>query len=136
MPDAWTNHYEGHPDVVPVHRKGDFSLAVTLGARASRIAENPQIGVVLRIAVLGKEKSGPQAGAAAVAADASGSDSGSSADEMPGGGGGWSTGRVAAVAVGGVGVLLLAGLAVAYGRARRRPRADGGNSDPMRGGSW
>ncbi|MFI1497903.1 hypothetical protein [Streptomyces platensis] len=78
----------------------------------------------------------PQAAAAAVAADTSRGDSGSSADETPGGGGGWSTGRVAAVAVGGVGVLPLAGLAVAYGRARRRPRADGGNSDPMRGGSW
>ncbi|WP_406477956.1 hypothetical protein [Streptomyces platensis] len=84
-----------------MHRKGDFYLAVTLGAQASRIAENPRIGVVLRIAVLGKEKSGPQAGAAVVAADTSRSDSGSSADEMPGGGGGWSPGRVVAVAVGG-----------------------------------
>ncbi|WP_327225654.1 VWA domain-containing protein [Streptomyces platensis] len=136
VPVAWTNRYEGHPDVIPVHHKGDFYLAVTLGAQTSRIAENPQIGVVLRIAVPGKEKSGPQAGAAVVAADTSRGDSVSSADETPGGGGGWSTGRVAAVAVGGVGVLLLAGLAVAYGRARRRPRADGGNSDPMRGGSW
>ncbi|BCK69971.1 hypothetical protein Srufu_039240 [Streptomyces libani subsp. rufus] len=78
----------------------------------------------------------PKAGAAVVAADTSRDDSGSSADETPGGGGGWSTGRLVAVAAGGVGVLLLAGLAVAYGRARRRPRADGGNSDPMRGGSW
>ncbi|MGY5123344.1 vWA domain-containing protein [Streptomyces nigrescens] len=136
VPVAWTNRYENHPDVIPVHRKGDFYLAVTLGAKASQIAENPQIGVVLRIAVLGKEKSGPQAGAAAVAADSSSGDSGPSEDGTPGGGGGWSTGRVAAVAVGGVGVLLLAGLAVAYGRARRKPRADGGNSDPMRGGSW
>lgn len=41
-----------------------------------------------RIAVPGKEKSGPQDRAAVVAADASRGDSGSSADETPGGGGG------------------------------------------------
>ncbi|MGW7485450.1 vWA domain-containing protein [Streptomyces sp. NPDC054786] len=136
VPVAWTNRYETHPDVRPVHRNGDFYIAVTLGAKASEIAEHPQIGVVLRIAVLGKEKGGPQAGASAVRADVSPGDSRPSADGTQDGGGGWSAGRVVAVAIGGVGVLLLAGLAVAYGRARRKPRAGAGNSDPMRGGSW
>ncbi|MFI0712694.1 VWA domain-containing protein [Streptomyces inhibens] len=136
VPVAWTNRYETHPNVIPVHHNGDFYIAVTLGARASEIAENPQIGVVLRVAVLGKKKSGPQAGAAAAKAGAPQGDSGPSADGTQDGGGGWSTGRVVAVAVGGVGVLLLAGLAAAYVRARRTPRAGGGNSDPMRGGSW
>ncbi|MET8015375.1 vWA domain-containing protein [Streptomyces decoyicus] len=136
VPVAWTNRYETHPNVVPVHRHGDFYLAVTLGAKAAEIAQHPQIGVVLRIAVLGQEKSGPQAGAPAVRAEVSPGDSGPSADGTPDGGGGWSTGRVVAVAIGGVGVLLLAGLAVAYGRARRKPGAGAGNSDPMRGGSW
>ncbi|MGW1373363.1 vWA domain-containing protein [Streptomyces sp. NPDC002446] len=136
VPVAWTNRYEPNPNVIPVHHKGDFYLAVTLGARASQIAENPRIGVVLRIAVLGKEKSGPEAGAATVAGGASPGESGHAADGAQGSGGGWSTGRVVALAVGGVGVLLLAGLALAYVRARRKPAAADGNSDPMRGGSW
>ncbi|MGX1849023.1 vWA domain-containing protein [Streptomyces sp. NPDC055299] len=134
VPVAWTNRYESHPDVVPVHDKGDFYLSVTLGARASQIAESPQVGVVLRVAVLGKEKPGPQAGGSMAAA--SRRDSGPSADTAQDSGGGWSTGRVAAVAVGGVGVLLLAGLAPAYVRPRRRPAAADGNADPRRGGSW
>lgn len=134
VPVAWTNRYESHPNVVPVHDKGDFYLAVTLGARASQIAESPQVGVVLRVTVLGKEKPGPQAGGSMAAA--SRRDSGPSADTAQDSGGGWSTGRVAAVAVGGVGVLLLAGLALAYVRPRRRPAAADGNADPRRGGSW
>ncbi|MFE1769854.1 VWA domain-containing protein [Streptomyces sp. NPDC059008] len=136
VPVSWTNRYETHPNVIPVHHKGDFYLAVTLGAKASQIAENPRIGVVLRVAVLGKEKSGPEAGASAAKVDTSPGESGRSADGGDGGGGGWSTGRVVALAVGGVGVLLLAGLALAYVRARRKPAAAEGNSDPMRGGSW
>ncbi|MFG2284694.1 VWA domain-containing protein [Streptomyces sp. NPDC048595] len=136
VPVSWTNRYEAHPDVIPVHHKGDFYLAVTLGAEASQIAENPRIGVVLRVAVLGKGKAGPEAGASAAKADTAPGESGPSADGGDGGGGGWSTGRVVALAVGGVGVLLLAGLALAYVRARRKPAAAEGNSDPMRGGSW
>lgn len=136
VPVAWTNRYESHPNVIPVHHKGDFYLAVTLGAKASEIAENPRIGVVLRIAVLGKEKAGPEAEAASVKTDVSPGKSGPSADGVQAGSGGWSTGRVVALAVGGVGVLLLAGLGLAYARARRKPVAADGNSDPMRGGSW
>ncbi|EFE75970.1 hypothetical protein SSIG_03528 [Streptomyces filamentosus NRRL 11379] len=48
------------PPVRPVHAKGDFCLAVTLGARATEIAENPRIGVVPRVAVLGDELAGPE----------------------------------------------------------------------------
>ncbi|MEV0370280.1 VWA domain-containing protein [Streptomyces sp. NPDC050636] len=136
VPVAWTNRYESDPNVVPVHHKGDFYIAVTLGAEAAEIAEDPQIGVVLRVAVLGKEKAGPEAGAAAVKTDDSHGEPGPSPDGAQHGGGGWSTGRVVAVAVGGVGVLLLAGLAAAYARARRKPQPGDGNSDPMRGGSW
>lgn len=123
VPVAWTNRYEGHPDVIPVHAKGDFYIAVTLGAKASEIAQHPQIGVVLRVAVLGKEKSGPEAGAATSASAIAAGESGPSPDGAQGGSGGWSTGRVVALAVGGVGVLLLAGLALAYVRARRKPAA-------------
>ncbi|MEE4420749.1 vWA domain-containing protein [Streptomyces bugieae] len=136
VPVAWTNRYEGHPNVIPVHQKGDFYLAVTLGAKAAEIAQNPRIGVVLRVAVLGKEKAGPEAGAATVTGAASGRTPGARTDGAAQDGGGWSTGRVVAVAVGAVGVLLLAGLALAYVRARRKPSAGGGNSDPKRGGSW
>ncbi|MFF8309345.1 vWA domain-containing protein [Streptomyces lydicus] len=129
VPVAWTNRYEGHPDVIPVHAKGNFYIAVTLGAKASEIAQHPRIGVVLRAAVLGKEKSGPEAGAATGASDIAATQSGPSPDGAQGGSGGWSTGRVVALAVGGVGVLLLAGLALAYIRARRKSAAAGGNSD-------
>ncbi|MEU9118603.1 VWA domain-containing protein [Streptomyces sp. NPDC048506] len=136
VPVAWTNRYETHPNVIPVHEKGDFYLAVTLGAKAAQIAENPRIGVVLRVAVLGKERSGPEAAASSVTADAPHGASGPLADGAQGEGGGWSAGRVAGVAVGGVGVLLLVGLGLAYVRARRKPAAAEGNADPMRGGSW
>ncbi|WP_147245941.1 VWA domain-containing protein [Streptomyces sp. ISID311] len=134
VPVAWTNRYEAHPNVRPVHQNGDFYLAVTLGARAAQIAENPQIGVVLRVAVLGKEKDGPQTGASV--SEASRRESGPSADVAQDSGGGWSTGRMVAVAVGGVGVLMLAGLALAYVRPRRGPAAADGDPDPRRGGSW
>lgn len=45
---------------------------MTLGAKAAEIAANPQIGVVLRVAVLGDELAGPQHGAPALAKDAGG----------------------------------------------------------------
>ncbi|MFF8786656.1 hypothetical protein [Streptomyces sp. NPDC015125] len=124
------------PDGAPVHCNGDFSPAVTGGAKTFEIAPHPRIGVLVRIAVPGKEKSGPQAGAPAGRTEVSPGDSPASADGTRDGGGGWPTGRVVAVAIGSVCVLLPAGLAAAYGRTRRKPRAGAGNSDPMRGGSW
>ncbi|MFG2890341.1 VWA domain-containing protein [Streptomyces sp. NPDC048248] len=136
VPVAWTNRYESHPNTLPVHRTGDFYIAVTLGAKAAEIAENPRIGVVLRIAVLGKAKAGPQAGAAAAKAGAAADRTGDSAADGAGGRAGWAAGPVVAAVSFGVGALLLAGLAVAFLRARRKQHPDGGNGDPMRGGSW
>ncbi|MFJ9612742.1 vWA domain-containing protein [Streptomyces noursei] len=119
VPVSWTNRYETHPNVIPVHAKGDFYIAVTLGARAAQVAQDPRIGVVLRVAVLGRAKAGPEAGAAAIKGQAPDGDSGPTTDSATGGG--WSGLRVAGVSVGVVGVLMLAGLGTAYARARRKP---------------
>ncbi|KPC65409.1 vWA domain-containing protein [Streptomyces chattanoogensis] len=135
VPVAWSNRYESGINVAPVHDKGNFYIAVTLGAKASEIAQNPQIGVVLRVAVLGKAKAGPQAGAAVVRSEADGA-SGSPADGRQEGTGGWAAGPVVAAVSGGTGVLLLGGLAVAFLRARKKAQSSGGGSDAMRGGSW
>lgn len=51
VPVAWTNRYEYRSTVQPVHTRGEFYISVTLGARAAEIAENPRIGVVLRVSV-------------------------------------------------------------------------------------
>ncbi|MEU2360842.1 VWA domain-containing protein [Streptomyces noursei] len=125
VPVSWSNRYETYPTVIPVHAKGDFYIAVTLGARSAQIAQNPKIGVVLRVAVLGQAKAGPEVAAA-------------DQDEVPDGGsspaasgttgGHWPAIRVAGVSVGGLGVLLLAGLGLSYGWARRKPRSGSGGA--------
>lgn len=118
VPVAWTNRHESHPNVVPVHTKGGFYIAVTLGAKAAEIAENPQIGVVLRVAVMGDELAGPQHNAPALAnkADKKG-DSAARADSDATGGAGW-TGTAIAAAAGGA-VILIAGLVLVL--VRRKP---------------
>ncbi|WP_199788229.1 MULTISPECIES: hypothetical protein [unclassified Streptomyces] len=121
VPVSWTNRYETHPNVIPVHVNGDFYIAVSLGARAAQIAQKPQIGVVLRVAVLGRAKDGPEAGAAVTTGQASDGGSGPGATGAAGGGH-WSGLRVTGVSVGVLGVLLLAGLGMAYVLPRRRPR--------------
>ncbi|MGW7416248.1 vWA domain-containing protein [Streptomyces sp. NPDC054863] len=117
VPVAWTNRYESHPNTVPVHDRGSFYIAVSLGAKTAEIAENPQIGVVLRVAVLGDERSGPQHDAplAKGRADRAPGPSGESvprADSAGAGGAGWSGTAIAAVAGGTVvvvaGAVLLA----------------------------
>ncbi|MGP3998515.1 vWA domain-containing protein [Streptomyces sp. 8N706] len=118
VPVAWTNRYESHPNTIPVHDKGTFYIAVTLGARAAEIAENPHIGFRLRVAVLGKEKSGPQHNAPLVTAGVPRP----SEDSRDGHSGGWTSGPVIAAVACGVGIVLLSGLAVAYGRVRRKNR--------------
>ncbi|MFF3323315.1 VWA domain-containing protein [Streptomyces sp. NPDC002889] len=133
VPVAWTNRHESHPNVIPVHTKGGFYIAVTLGAKAAEIAENPRIGVVLRVAVLGTELAGPQHDAptlgerddegAAGLADKKG-DSPTGADSKAADGAGWS-GVVIAGAVGGGAVLLAA---VVFVLARRRTTAATGPS--------
>ncbi|WP_052866255.1 vWA domain-containing protein [Streptomyces niger] len=126
VPVSWTNRYESDPNVVPVHRAGDFYLAVTLGAKAAEIADNPRIGVVLRVAVLGEAESGPQAHAAVVKHPAA-------ADSGTADGGGGTRPVIAVVGIG-VGVLLLAGLAVLYLRGRGNQRRTGTGSGGA--GAW
>ncbi|MEU2155558.1 hypothetical protein ABZ532_11170 [Streptomyces sp. NPDC019396] len=118
VPVSWTNRYEHHPDVIPVHQDGAYYIAATLGSRAAEIAENPQVGVVLRVAVLGEAKSGPQYGApVAVMKPAT------RADGAGTGGAGW-TGTMTAMVAGGAAVLI-AGIVSALVRTRA---ARGGNS--------
>ncbi|MGN5637122.1 vWA domain-containing protein [Streptomyces sp. AC154] len=118
VPVSWTNRYEDRSNVQPVHARGGFYISVTLGARAAEIAENPQIGLVLRVSVLGAERTGPQHGAP-VAAGSGGStgkatgkdadkegESTASADSGGAGGAGWT--GIAAAAGAAVMALLIA----------------------------
>ncbi|MCM2412953.1 VWA domain-containing protein [Streptomyces sp. RKAG290] len=128
VPVAWTNRYEGRTHVQPVHAGGDFYLSVTLGARAAEIAENPQIGLVLRVSVLGAERTGPQHGAPVRAGGSGGGadkdadkkgDSSASADSGGTGGAGW-TGIAAAA---GAAVMAVPVAVFVYVRSRRRAAA-------------
>ncbi|MFJ8978994.1 VWA domain-containing protein [Streptomyces sp. NPDC102282] len=116
VPVAWTNRYESAAAVRPVHAGGDFYIAVTLGAKAAEIAENPRIGVVLRVVVLGDELAGPQHGAAVRAESGDHGNTAGAADSGDGGGAGW-TGIATAAGAGAV-VLSAAGLLLV--RSRRR----------------
>ncbi|AXK33488.1 VWA domain-containing protein [Streptomyces armeniacus] len=132
VPVSWTNRYETSGGVTPVHRNGDYYIAVTLGAEAARIAENAAVGVILRVDVKGRQKTGPQHNAPPVRDAAGGGDreeNGTGAGDGGGDGAGWSGPVVAAVA-GGTGVALLGGLAAAYVRARR------GRGAPAAAGAW
>ncbi|WP_369145297.1 hypothetical protein [Streptomyces sp. R44] len=120
VPVVWSNRYEANPNVVPVHTPGGHYI--TLGADTARIARNPEIAVVLRIAVLGEEKAGPEHHAR-VKAPAKQDESTARADTGGAGGAGW-TGTTA-VAVGGGALVLLAGVLIALGRARRRAGRNG-----------
>lgn len=121
VPVAWTNRYEYRSTVQPVHTRGEFYISVTLGARAAEIAENPRIGVVLRVSVLGDERAGPEHGAAVLGKKTdNGPDkrgnSTAAADSDGTGGAGW-TGIAAAAGAGAV-VVVIAGLV--FVRSRRR----------------
>ncbi|MFC8227537.1 VWA domain-containing protein [Streptomyces sp. NPDC057287] len=116
VPVAWTNRYESAAAVRPVHAGGDFYIAVTLGAKAAEIAENPRIGVVLRVAVLGDELAGPQHGARARAESGDPGNPAGAADSGGGGGAGW-TGIATAAGAGAV-VVAISGLLLV--RSRRR----------------
>ncbi|WNI30597.1 VWA domain-containing protein [Streptomyces sp. ITFR-6] len=117
VPVSWTNRYENRSNVQPVHARGGFYISVTLGARAAEIAENPQIGLVLRVSVLGAERTGPQHGAPVAAGsggstdNATGNDadkkgeSTASADSGGAGGAGW-TGIAAAAGAAVMAVLI------------------------------
>ncbi|AVZ74117.1 hypothetical protein SLUN_20065 [Streptomyces lunaelactis] len=101
-----------------MHTSGGFYIAVTLGAKSAEIAENPQIGVVLRVAVMGGELAGPQHDAPAVAkkADKKG-DSAARADSNAAERAGWSGTGTAAVAGGAL--VVVAGLVLVLVRRRR-----------------
>lgn len=123
VPVSWTNRYENRNNVQPVHAGGGFYISVTLGARAAEIAENPQIALVLRVSVLGAERTGPQHGAPVRAGSGSGADedagkkgdSIASADSGGAGGAGW-TGIAAAA---GAAVVALPAAVFVYVRNRR-----------------
>ncbi|WP_328673882.1 VWA domain-containing protein [Streptomyces sp. NBC_00322] len=119
VPVAWTNRHESNPNVIPVHTKGAFYIAVTLGAKAAEIAENPQIGVVLRVAVLGDELAGPQHDAPLLAkkGDKQG-DSAAREDSQAAAGAGWSGTATAAAA--GCAVVVIVGLVLVLVRRTRR----------------
>lgn len=117
VPVAWTNRYENRTDVRPVHAAGGFYISVTLGAQAAEIAESPRIGLVLRVSVLGDERTGPEHGAPAAKAengDKKG-DSIASADSGGAGGAGW-TGIAAAA---GAAVMAALVAVFVYVRSRR-----------------
>ncbi|MCQ6552136.1 VWA domain-containing protein [Streptomyces sp. C10-9-1] len=70
VPVAWANRYGSGAHVGPVHTSGGFYIAVTLGAGAAEIADDPRVGVVLRLSVIGERRDG--AGPGAPAADGGG----------------------------------------------------------------
>lgn len=123
VPVSWTNRYENRNNVQPVHAGGGFYISVTLGARAAEIAENPQIALVLRVSVLGAERTGPQHGAPVRAGSGSGADENAGkkgdsiapADSGGAGGAGW-TGIAAAA---GAAVVALPAAVFVYVRNRR-----------------
>ncbi|MFD7616270.1 VWA domain-containing protein [Streptomyces sp. NPDC059802] len=127
VPVAWTNRYENGTHVRPVHAGGDFYISVTLGARAADIAENPQIGVVLRVSVLGDELAGPEHHAPAAAKNADKKGNSSRAEDSSGtGGAGW-TGIAAAAGAGAV-VVVIAGLVFVRGRRGRAAQTTRGSA--------
>lgn len=136
VPVAWTNRWEDEARAVPVRRAGEYYIGVGLDPNAARLAENVAVGFVLRVAVIGEERTGPQHGAPAVRERAAGA----ARDSSGPGGAGWSGPAVAAA--GGAGTVLAAVLAAAYARSRRRTAArtakagGDGTNGTTRGGAW
>ncbi|MFF1964632.1 VWA domain-containing protein [Streptomyces sp. NPDC058232] len=131
VPVAWTNRYEYRSTVQPVHTRGEFYISVTLGARAAEIAENPQVGVVLRVSVLGDERVGPEHGAPGVGKNADNEadkrgKSPSAADSGGRGGAGW-TGIAAAAGAGAV-VVVIAALVFVHSRRRSATQTTRGSA--------
>ncbi|WP_407559865.1 vWA domain-containing protein [Streptomyces sp. 184] len=139
VPVSWTNRYETDTEVVPVRRGGAYYLSVSLGPEAARFAENTAIGVVLRVDVLGEEKSGPRHGAPAVANDKGGDKGGGGGDGKGARAGAdeESSDSVLPLAGGIAGAVLLVGAGAAFVIVRNRkrpatPEAAAGNG--VRGG--
>ncbi|MEO3765789.1 VWA domain-containing protein [Streptomyces sp. B5E4] len=135
VPVSWTNRYETATEVVPVRRGGEYYLSVSLGPDAAQFAQNTAIGVVLRVDVLGEEKSGPRHGAPAVAEGENGGadggrDARAGADEE-------SSDSVLPLAGGIAGGVLLVGAGVAFVIVRNRKRpaaAEAAAGNGVRGG--
>ncbi|MEO3851040.1 VWA domain-containing protein [Streptomyces sp. B8F3] len=137
VPVSWTNRYETATEVVPVRRGGEYYLSVSLGPDAAQFAQNTAIGVVLRVDVLGEEKSGPRHGAPAVAEGENGGadggrDARAGADEE-------SSDSVLPLAGAIAGGVLLVGAGVAFvivrNRNRKRPAAaEAAAGNGVRGG--
>ncbi|WP_432248771.1 VWA domain-containing protein [Streptomyces sanyensis] len=136
VPVAWANRYGGGEHVGPVHTSGGFYIAVTLGAGAAEIADDPRVGVVLRLSVLGERPDGAEPGAPAAhgggPADRAAGGTGAApadrgreppprADNAQDSGAGWS-GMALAGAAGAAAVLLV-----------RRRRAAGERAPVVRG---
>ncbi|MCM3819491.1 vWA domain-containing protein [Streptomyces sp. DR3-1] len=138
VPVTWTNRWEPAAHVKPVRAAGDYYLAISLGPNTATFAENPAVGVVLRVEVAGTELAGPQKDAPAAA---------DTPDEAPAAGAGaeeappvkdtaaaeeagWPSPWVLAAAGGALALLVVAAAALV---ARRR--AGRGAGGPTRGGT-
>ncbi|GAA3628750.1 VWA domain-containing protein [Streptomyces chitinivorans] len=152
VPVAWTNRWESATRAVPVRRAGEYYIGVGLDPDAAELAENVAVGFVLRVAVIGEEKAGPEHGAPAVRERDGGHDAvdtreeaGAARDGSGPGGAGWS-GPAVAAAAGAVTALAIALAAVctrytrSRGRAAARTAAEGGDgvtvNGKTEGGAW
>ncbi|MFJ6571431.1 VWA domain-containing protein [Streptomyces sp. NPDC091292] len=148
VPVSWTNRWEPAHQVVPLRAAGDYYVAVSLGPEVAAFAENPAIGVVLKVDVVGDELAGPQHDAppraknADDAGDTAGTDgkggagdSGARADGAESGAAGWSTVTVASVAGGAVALIAALGLVFARRRAARAAAGTGTAGWTTRGGA-
>ncbi|MFP8906734.1 vWA domain-containing protein [Streptomyces atacamensis] len=131
VPVAWTNRWESATRAVPVRRAGEYHIGVGLDPDAAELAENVAVGFVLRVAVIGEEKAGPEHGAPAVRerdgerdGGAGREEAGAARDGSGPGGAGWSGPAVAAAA--GAATLLAIALAAVYTRSRGRAAASTG----------
>ncbi|WP_436737790.1 vWA domain-containing protein [Streptomyces sp. BBFR102] len=138
VPVTWTNRWEPAAHVKPVRAAGDYYLAVSLGPDTATFAENPAIGVVLRVEVAGTELAGPQKDAPAAAdapeeapaAGAEGEEKGPVKDTAAVEEAGWPPPWVLAAAGGALALLAVAAAALVV--RRRAGRGAGGST---RGGT-
>ncbi|MFD5027827.1 VWA domain-containing protein [Streptomyces sp. NPDC058373] len=136
VPVTWTNRWEPAAHVKPVRAAGDYYLAVSLGPDTATFAENPAIGVVLRVEVAGTELAGPEKDAPAAAtaekapASGAGAEKGPAKDTADDEEAGWLSPWMLAVGGGAPAVLVL--VAAVLVARRRAGRGAGGRK---RGGT-
>ncbi len=135
VPVTWTNRWEPAAHVKPVRSAGDYYLAVSLGPDTATFAENPAVGVVLRVEVAGTELAGPQKDAPAATetaekAPAGGAEKTPVKDTAVAEEAGWLSPWVLAAAGGAVALLVVAAAALVV-----RRRAGRGAGGPTRGGT-